>query len=79
MSNSVKRGPPPSEERAFIKRRQTRIGYCNIACNIYRTGVVLDTAAMVAAIRSDAGASRRLLLAALRQRFALLVSVPLYQ
>jgi putative PIN family toxin of toxin-antitoxin system len=32
---------------------------------------------MVAAIRSDAGASRRLLLAALRQRFALLVSVPL--
>ncbi len=32
---------------------------------------------MVAAIRSDAGASRRLLVAALRRRFTLLVSVPL--
>ena len=32
---------------------------------------------MVAAIRSDAGASRRLLLSALEQRFVLLVSVPL--
>jgi putative PIN family toxin of toxin-antitoxin system len=37
----------------------------------------LDTAAMVAAIRSDAGASRRLLVAALERRFTLLVSVPL--
>jgi len=32
---------------------------------------------MVAAIRSDAGASRRLLVAALEQRFTLLVSVAL--
>jgi predicted nucleic acid-binding protein len=32
---------------------------------------------MVAAIRSDAGASRRLLVAALERRFSLLVSVPL--
>lgn len=32
---------------------------------------------MVAAIRSDAGASRRLLVAALERRFTLLVSVPL--
>jgi len=39
--------------------------------------LVLDTAVMVAAIRSDTGASRRLLLAALRQRVTLLVSVPL--
>ncbi|MGH6827872.1 MAG: PIN domain-containing protein, partial [Rhizomicrobium sp.] len=41
--------------------------------------LVRDTAAMVAAIRSDAGASRRLLQAALeRQRgMTLLVSVPL--
>ena len=53
--------------------------YCNIACNIYtlRVQLVLDTAAMVAAIRSDAGASRRLLVAALERRFKLLVSVPL--
>lgn len=39
--------------------------------------LILDTAAMVAAIRSDAGASRRLLLAALERRFTLLASVPL--
>ena len=32
---------------------------------------------MVAAIRSDAGASRQLLLAALRKRYSLLISVPL--
>lgn len=41
--------------------------------------LVLDTAAMVAAIRSDAGASRRLLRSALERRhgLTLLVSVPL--
>jgi putative PIN family toxin of toxin-antitoxin system len=40
---------------------------------------VLDTAAMIAAIRSDAGASRRLVRAALERRrvIVLLVSVPL--
>ncbi len=39
--------------------------------------VVLDTAVLVAALRSDQGASRQLLLAALDRRFAMLVSVPL--
>ncbi len=39
--------------------------------------LVLDTAAMVAAIRSEAGASRRLLVGALERRFTLLVSVAL--
>lgn len=39
--------------------------------------LILDTAAMVAAIRSDAGASRLLLVAALERRFTLLASVPL--
>ena len=39
--------------------------------------LILDTAIMVAAIRSDAGASRRLLVAALERRFTLLASVPL--
>jgi len=39
--------------------------------------LILDTAIMVAAIRSDAGASRRLLVAGLEQRLTLLVSVPL--
>ena len=39
--------------------------------------VVLDTAVIVAATRSDAGASRQLVLAALEKRFELLLSVPL--
>jgi putative PIN family toxin of toxin-antitoxin system len=39
--------------------------------------VVLDTDVMVAAIRSDAGASRRLLVAGLQRGITLLVSVPL--
>jgi len=38
---------------------------------------VLDTDVMVAAIRSDTGASRRLLVAGLQRRLTLLVSVPL--
>jgi len=38
---------------------------------------VLDTDVLVAALRSDLGASRQLLLAALDQRFELLLSVPL--
>jgi len=39
--------------------------------------LVLDTAVLVAAIRSDAGASRLLLVAALERRLTLLASVPL--
>ncbi len=39
--------------------------------------LVFDTDVMVAAIRSDAGASRQLLIAGLRQQCQLLVSVPL--
>jgi putative PIN family toxin of toxin-antitoxin system len=39
--------------------------------------IVLDTAVIVAATRSDAGASRQLVLAALDKRFELLLSVPL--
>jgi putative PIN family toxin of toxin-antitoxin system len=39
--------------------------------------LVLDTATLVAAIRSDAGASRQLIVAALVRQFTLLVSVPL--
>jgi putative PIN family toxin of toxin-antitoxin system len=38
---------------------------------------VLDTDVMVAALRSDKGSSRQLLLAALNQQFELLLSVPL--
>jgi hypothetical protein len=55
------RSRSPSEERACIKRRQKWAEYCNIACNIYHTVVtlVLDTAAMVAAIRSDAGVAEQ--------------------
>jgi putative PIN family toxin of toxin-antitoxin system len=39
--------------------------------------LVLDAATMVAALRSDAGASRRLLVAGLRRRLTLLASLPL--
>lgn len=39
--------------------------------------LVLDTDVLVAAFRSDAGASRRILEAALARRFELLLSVPL--
>ncbi len=39
--------------------------------------MVLDTDVLVAALRSDAGASRRILEAALARRFELLLSVPL--
>jgi len=39
--------------------------------------LILDTSTLIAAIRSDAGASRRLLTAALERRFTLLASVPL--
>ena len=39
--------------------------------------LVLDTDVVVAAMRSDRGASRQLLLAALDRRFTLLASVPL--
>ena len=38
---------------------------------------VVDTDVLVAALRSDRGASRRLLLAALNRRYELLLSVPL--
>jgi putative PIN family toxin of toxin-antitoxin system len=41
------------------------------------TAFVLDTGVLVAAFRSDAGASRQVLLAALARRFELLLSVPL--
>ncbi|HET9280503.1 MAG TPA: putative toxin-antitoxin system toxin component, PIN family [Candidatus Angelobacter sp.] len=42
-----------------------------------RASYVLDTDVIVAALRSDKGASRQLLLAALNRHFELLLSVPL--
>jgi predicted nucleic acid-binding protein len=39
--------------------------------------LVVDTAVMVAAIRSATGASRHLLVAGLERRFTMLASVPL--
>jgi putative PIN family toxin of toxin-antitoxin system len=38
---------------------------------------VLDTSVLVAAVRSSSGASRQLLIAALKRRYSLLLSVPL--
>jgi putative PIN family toxin of toxin-antitoxin system len=52
----------------------------DIACNIIyivAASFVVDTDVMVAALRSDRGASRQLLLAALSRQFELLLSVPL--
>jgi putative PIN family toxin of toxin-antitoxin system len=43
----------------------------------HRLRIVLDTDVMVAAVRSNVGASRRLLVAALSGRFEPLLSVPL--
>jgi len=42
-----------------------------------RAAYVLDTDVLVAALRSDRGASRQILLSALDKRFELLLSVPL--
>jgi predicted nucleic acid-binding protein len=39
--------------------------------------LVVDTTTVIAAICSDAGASRRVLVAGLERRFTMLVSVPL--
>ena len=52
---------------------------CNIACDIlsFDVRLVFDTTTVIAAIRSDAGASRRVLVAGLKRRFTMLVSVPL--
>ena len=41
------------------------------------TSYVLDTDVIVAALRSNRGASRQVLMAALNQQFELLLSVPL--
>jgi len=55
------------------------MSYCNIISNIayWYMRLVLDTDTMVAAIRSNAGASRRLIVAGLERKVTLLVSVPL--
>ncbi|WP_208604627.1 PIN domain-containing protein [Mesorhizobium qingshengii] len=64
--------PKPSQ---IVKAR----GSCNIAGDIQYAcmRLLLDTASLVAAIRSDAGAARQLLAAALERRLTLIVSVTL--
>jgi predicted nucleic acid-binding protein len=56
---------------ALSTRLQYCVQYCKIACALCAPDV------MVAAIRSDTGASRHLLVAGLRRRLTMLVSVPL--
>jgi putative PIN family toxin of toxin-antitoxin system len=53
--------------------------YCNIACDMQYSAMrlVVDTSVMVAAIRSNLGASNRILEACLLERVEMLVSVPL--
>ncbi len=55
------------------------MAWCDIAgdINFSRVRVVLDTTVLVAAVRSDIGASRRLLVSALNKHFDLILSVPL--
>src|SRR5450759_996469 len=62
-----------ARERQFAKMSEY-IAISPAISIMHQCDFVLDTAAMVAAIRSDAGASRRLLVAALEQRFTLLIS-----
>jgi putative PIN family toxin of toxin-antitoxin system len=61
--------------------RRVGTGHCTIACDIIRRRfslrLVLDTDVVVAALRSDQGASRRLLIGALDRAFEVLASVPL--
>lgn len=49
----------------------------SLASDILSMRVVLDTGVLVAAMRSESGASRRVLAAGLKRRFRMLVSVPL--
>jgi putative PIN family toxin of toxin-antitoxin system len=51
--------------------------YCGQYIVLVRVRIVLDTDVMVAGLRSDAGASRQLLISALNRRFEFLLSVPL--
>src|SRR2546425_11318590 len=72
-------GVAASPSVAFRKFPVVLVRRCNIAGNIRYSGMrlVVDTAVMVSAIRSDTGASRHLLVAGLGRRFTMLVSVPL--
>jgi hypothetical protein len=68
-----------SAQRMAGPRWESSIGcHSNIAGDIRYLGMrlVVDTAVMVAAIRSDTGASRHLLVASLERRFTMLASVP---
>lgn len=58
-------------------RKLVSLLQCNIARDIVDVQFVLNTAVIVAAIRSDGGISRQLVLAALDGRFELLLSAPL--
>jgi putative PIN family toxin of toxin-antitoxin system len=66
-------------EGSHNKILHLQVTHCNIARNIQSVSMrlVLDTATMVAAIRSNAGASNRLLAAGLERRLIMLVSTPL--
>ena len=73
----TKASTPSKRANDKLRKMSEHIAILQAISIMYQVRLVLDTAAMVAAIRSDAGASRRLLVAALEQRFTLLVSVAL--
>jgi len=56
---------------------QLQLAILHAISTIPRVRLVLDTVIMVAAIRSNPGASHQLLVAGLNDRFTMLVSVPL--
>jgi putative PIN family toxin of toxin-antitoxin system len=62
----------------YASRVRALLQYCQqYMIFLPQVRIVLDTDVMVAALRSNTGASRRLLISALSERFELLLSVPL--
>jgi len=72
-------GHPPNAGPPHHGKVDSRRQLCNIACDIIQFGMrlVLDTDVLVAAFRSERGASRELLIAALDERGDVLAALAL--
>ena len=73
IGHLVNRWPPDR------RKADPRLRFCNIACDIIQLSMrlVLDTDVLVAAFRSERGASRELLIAALDERGDVLAALAL--
>ena len=73
-------GHPPNAGPPHHGKVDSRRQLCNIACDIIQFGMrlVLDTDVLVAAFRSERGASRELLIAGIDERYVLLASTALW-